>query len=307
MGRNSRFSHTDLVLIFTGLIWGINPPIMKVGLTYFPPSAYNMVRLVFALILSWFLVWKFRAEKKVEPRDRKKLLVLGFLGFTIFQVCFAYGITMTTAGNASLILSLVPISVAAISWFTTGKRISPATLLGILFSVVGVAFIVAGSGNEISLKSRDFLGVLLIIGAQISFAFYMVYSKPLLQKYSLHQVTVWIISSAAVVFLGLSYRELIEIDWASIPFVGWASALYSGTFALCLGNILWSWGIKKIGSTRTAIYNNLPPVFSILTGCIFLGEPFGLQQMAGAILIFTGLYASRLKFEWKKSFVKSNQ
>ena len=307
MDQKGSFSYVDLVLVVNGFIWGINPPIMKVGLQYFPPSTYNMVRLFFALLLSLFLVWKYDTGKKVEPQDRKKLLLIGFLGFTIFQVCFAYGVKMTTAGNASLILSLVPISVAAISWFAMGERIRPATLLGILFSVVGVAFIVAGSGNGISLKSRDFLGVILIIGAQISFAFYMVYSRPFLQKYSLHQVTAWIISSACVVFLGLSYKELINLDWSSIPLSAWVSALYSGTFALCVGNILWSWGIKKLGSTRTAIYNNLPPVFSILTGCLFLGEPFGLLQTAGALLIFTGLYASRLKFEWNTTLLKRQQ
>jgi drug/metabolite transporter (DMT)-like permease len=295
--QNSRFSYMDLVLIFTGFIWGINPPIMKVGLTHLPPGAYNMVRLAVALVLSWGLLWKYGTKKKVEKEDRKRLLILGFLGFTIFQVFFTYGVKMTTAGNASLILSLVPISVAAISWLSTGEKIGPATFLGILFSVIGVVFIVAGSGNEFSFRSNDFAGVLMVIGAQISFAFYMVYSRPLLQKYSLHQITAWIISSASLVFVALSYKEMTEINWSAVPLSAWASAAYSGIFGLCVGNILWSWGIKKIGSTRTALYNNLPPVFSIITGCLFLGEPFGMQQLLGAVLIFTGLYVSRLKFQ----------
>lgn len=295
--QNSRFSYMDLVLIFTGFIWGINPPIMKVGLTHLPPGAYNMVRLVVALVLSWILILKYGTKRNVEREDRKKLLILGFLGFTVFQVFFTYGVKMTTAGNASLILSLVPISVAAISWLSTGERIGSATLLGILFSVIGVVFIVGGSGKGFSLRSTDFTGVLMIIGAQISFAFYMVYSRPLLQKYSLHQITVWIISSATLVFVALSYKEMTEINWSAVPLSAWASAAYSGNFGLCVGNILWSWGIKKIGSTRTAIYNNLPPVFSIITGCLFLGEPFGIQQLLGAVLIFTGLYVSRMKFQ----------
>jgi len=295
MDGKKRFSYIDFVLILTSFIWGINPPIMKVGLRYFPPSSYNLVRLVFAVLLCWFLIWKNGSERKVERDDAKKLVILGFFGFTIFQVFFAYGMTMTTAGNASLILSLVPISVAVISWLLMGEQISFPTLVAIILSVAGVTFIVLGSGKEISLGSKDFLGVVMMVGAQISFSFYMVYSRPFLQKYSLYQVTAWIMSSASVVFLILSYRELTGIDWSAIPLAGWASALYSGLFGLCIGNIMWSWGIKKIGSTKTAIYNNLPPVFSIITGCIFLGEPFGLQQLAGAFLIFAGLYASRIK------------
>ncbi|MFW6209660.1 MAG: DMT family transporter, partial [Spirochaetota bacterium] len=71
--------------------------------------------------------------------------------------------------------------------------------------------------------------------------------------------------------------------------VTWFSAAFSGIFALALGNTLWSFGIKRIGSTNASVYGNLPPVFGILAGILVLNETLSTMQVLGALIILGGV------------------
>ncbi|MBU2699300.1 drug/metabolite transporter (DMT)-like permease [Sporomusaceae bacterium BoRhaA] len=64
-------------------------------------------------------------------------------------------------------------------------------------------------------------------------------------------------------------------------------------FAICIGNFMWIWGIGKIGSNRTAIYNNLSPIFAIITGYFLLGETIELWQLIGGVAVLWGVYLMR--------------
>jgi drug/metabolite transporter (DMT)-like permease len=86
-----------------------------------------------------------------------------------------------------------------------------------------------------------------------------------------------------------------DISLAGNHLNAWLSTLYSGVFALCFANFLWIWGVGIIGSAKAALYNNLPPVFAVAAGYLLLGESFGLLQLAGAAIIFGGLYLTRTR------------
>ena len=113
--EKEKFSYVDLILLFVTFIWGINPTIMKIGLKYIPPLPYNAARMVFSLIFSWAMVFILRKYKKIERQDVKGILFISIFGFFIFQMCFTAGVNLTTAGNASIILAIVPISVIIIN------------------------------------------------------------------------------------------------------------------------------------------------------------------------------------------------
>ncbi|HKK66050.1 MAG TPA: DMT family transporter, partial [Clostridia bacterium] len=69
----------------------------------------------------------------------------------------------------------------------------------------------------------------------------------------------------------------------------WFSAVFSGIFPLAIGNILWSTGVKRIGSTNASVYGNLPPVFGVLAGIIILKEVLSPMQLLGALVILGGV------------------
>ena len=283
------------ILLLVSFIWGINPTIMKVGLLYLPPMPYNGVRMLIALLFAWLMLCMSKTYKPFERQDIKPMLWVGGAGFFIFQLAFTFGVQDTTAGNSSLLLALVPASVAIINKIFKIEDISPSMVLGIGISLLGVILIVVGSGKEFSTSDNHLFGAFMMLIAQFAYGYYSVFSKPLLHKYSTYQVTAYMVTIATALFIPIAIPSLMVIEWREIPLIAWFSVLYSGIFAICVGNFLWMWAIGKIGSTRTALYNNLSPIFAVTTGYVFLGEGFGWLQFFGALVIFGGMYLTRLK------------
>ncbi len=101
------------------------------------------------------------------------------------------------------------------------------------------------------------------------------------------------VTVSAVLFACIALPDFLAISWGEVPPAAWLSVAYSGVVAMCVGNLLWVWGVGRIGSARTSLFNNVSPVFAVASGYLLLGEEFGLLQLAGAVVIFWGVYRAR--------------
>lgn len=304
MNKN-KFPLTDLLLIFVSFLWGVNTTVMKVGYKYISPFSFNISRLYVALVCSWIVVYFTGTYKRIEKSDIRKLLSVCLIGFGLLQFCITIGINNSPAGSASLILALLPISVVIINWMFKLEQITKQSIVGIIFSFLGVLFIITGSGKGFSMDGGNLIGILFLLASQFCFAYYMVFSKALLEKYSIYLITAYAMTVSTIVLSIVHYNDIILVKWTAVEVEGWMTILYSGILGLVVGNILWSWGIKRVGSTRTSVYNNLPPVFTIISGYVMLGELLGIVQLFGALFIFTGLYITRMKKNTKYSIVRA--
>lgn len=283
------------VLLFVAFIWGLNPPIMKIGLAFVPPLAYNALRMLLALIFACIVLKISGVYRPIDRGDWKKIGLVSVAGFFVFQLFFTVGVERTTSGNASLLLGLLPVSVAVINKVWKIEEISLPVLAGIGVTLAGVCLIVIGSGKTLSLGNEHLIGAIMLLMAQTGYGYYTVFSKELTLRYSSYQIIAYVMAITTGLFIAVAIPQLSSLEWGLIPVKAWLSIFYSGIFGLCVGNFLWIWGIGKLGSTKASLYNNLSPVFAILAGYLFLGEVFGWLQCAGAVVIFTGLYITRTK------------
>jgi len=291
MHKKSLFA--EIVLVLVAVVWGINPPAIKLGLQYIPPQPYNVARFIVASVVALLALWLSGSYRRVSRADLRTFGRVSAFGFFVFQVLLTEGIQRTTAGNASFMLCLMPVSVLLINKLYGLERITRPVVVGIAFSLAGVALIVVGAGRELSLASDHLLGTLLILVAQGAYAYYMVFSRELLARYSSYQVTAYLIVITSAMLLAVSAPEVMRVPWTQVPPVAWASVLFSGILGLCIGNFLWIWGSGIIGTSRVAIFNNLSPVFAVITAYFLLGETFGGLQAAGAACVFAGVYITR--------------
>ena len=285
--------HAEIALFTVALIWGLNVPIMKVGLAWLPPLLYNTVRMFFTCL---FALAMLRLAGRYQPFDKKDwlpLLKISICGFFVFQIFFTYGINRTTAGNAALLLGMLPVWVAILNRVCGMEELSRRVVVGIVLSFAGIMLIVLGSGRELSLAGDHLTGALLLMAAQIGYAYFTVFSKGFSGRYSHYQVTAFVVSVNTLLFLLIGLPDIVAADWGDVPAAGWFSILYSACFAMGIGNILWIWGVSQVGSSKASLYNNIAPAFAILGGYVILGETFGLLQAAGAGVTFTGLYLTR--------------
>jgi drug/metabolite transporter (DMT)-like permease len=87
--------------------------------------------------------------------------------------------------------------------------------------------------------------------------------------------------------------SLLRQDWSRVRPIAWAGVTYSAVFAIALAYIIWNHGVRKIGSTRTAIYSNITPIVAMLVAWLALGEAPTAGQVVGAVVIFVGIYLVR--------------
>jgi drug/metabolite transporter (DMT)-like permease len=281
----------ELFLLAATIIWGIKPTAMKIGLRYISVSGYNVLRLIIATAAAWIAIAVGKNYKRVNKSDIKNILFVSLCGFFIFQWFYAIGISKTTAGNTSMIMGTLPLIVGVINHITGIEKISKEVLVGMLVSFGGLMLVIIGTGR-MGLTPENIAGGFYLLVSASGYAIYTVFSKPLTKKYSANQITAYSITITTIVTL-LFTNFNVGIYKVSIPLI--LSILYVGVIAMYLGNYIWMIGIKKVGSNRVALYNNLTPVFSVATAAVLIGEEFTFTQLIGGVIIFSGLYISKYR------------
>ena len=289
----ARFRLAEGMLLLVALVWGLNPPVIKLGLQHIPPLPYNVARMVVGSIVALAALGLSGSYRRPTRSDLWALLRASVFGFFVFQVCFTEGIQRTTSGNAAFMFCLLPVFVLLLNRFYGFDTINRAVLVGIACSIMGIVLIVLGAGQEVSLAGDHLLGAMLVLGSQVGYAYYTVFSKELLERYSTYQVTASLMLITTVLLLAVSVPDMRSVEWTALPASAWGSVVFSAVFGLCLGNFLWIWGSGVLGTSRASVFNNLTPVFAVIAAYFLLGEAFGLLQGVGAVFVFCGVYFTR--------------
>jgi drug/metabolite transporter (DMT)-like permease len=297
-GNGPAFGSSDVLMLAAVLMWGINFILIKVALRNMTPGGFNGLRLILTSAIFLALTAATGEGLRFERGDLLKLAVIGIVGNALYQIVFIRGVSLTSASNTSLILSTSPIFVALLSAVLRIERIHWAAWLGILVSFGGLYLVIAGRAGGLDLAAGHFQGDLLIFAGAVFWASYTVFSKPFLERMSplkFSAVTVW---AGALVYVPYAAKDVLAVRWADFTALDGLLILLSALFGFVIGYLIWYTSVKKVGNAKTAIYNNLTPVFTALFAALFLGESFRPVQIAGAAVILTGVYLTRSGYRY---------
>ncbi|NPV69042.1 MAG: EamA family transporter [Firmicutes bacterium] len=278
----------DLGMIGVAVSWGMNHVILKHTLGNMQPLALNSVRLSVGSVVLLSMLWLIERDLRVQPSDLKWFIATGLVGHTLYQYLFIQGLNLTLAGKTSVILATMPAFVAFITQYMGRESYTMRAWSGIMISLAGVLLVTTG-GRGVDMAQGTLAGDLLIVGATLCWSLYTVLMKPLLGGYSVLKATALTMAMGTGPLVLLSVPALQRQDWVSVTPLSWGALSFSALVPISLGYILWSWGVKRIGSARTAVYQNISPVIASIGGLMFLGERWVLVQMLGAILIVAGV------------------
>jgi len=291
----TRFSATDLMLITMSAIWGLNFTVVKASLTDFSPLTFNAIRFGTSSLFLLSMLWVREHRVGIRRKDVSRFVMLALIGNTAYQLFFINGIALTTATNSALILATTPIFIVILSAVLDIEKLTSPIIQGVVLSFLGVAMIVLGSREALAFTDQSLIGDLLIVANPISWSIYTVLSKPMLKEYSPLKLTTVTMAIGTIPLVLVAIPSLNAQNWSSIPFAAWAGLAFSAVFAIGIGYVLWYTGVSRIGSARTAIYDNLVTVFAVASAWILLSETMTAIQIAGAILVFVSLYLVRRK------------
>lgn len=285
----------DLAIVLLVLIWGSNFSVVKATLSQFSPLAFNATRFVLAsAVLAGFL-WARGERPSFERRDTMRLVWLGILGNVLYQALFIFGIDATRAGNAALMLSTVPLIVTVLSVALKHEAIHRAGWAGVFLSIAGIALVLWGSSRGLHFDADTLRGDLIMLLAALAWSVYTVLSSPYVKKYGTLRVTAFTMWVGTAGLVAISTPSLLAQDWGAVTAGAWGGLVFSGVLSIALAYILWYYGVRHLGSSRTAVYSNTVPIVALLVAWLTLGEVPTWTQVGGAAMILAGIGLARTR------------
>ncbi|WP_163336960.1 DMT family transporter [Desulfopila sp. IMCC35008] len=290
-----------ILLILTTLFWSGNFVISRGMHADIPPLALSFWRWVVAfLILSLFAVRHLWGQRQLARTHLRFIFIQGVLGVGGFNTLIYLAVQSTTAINAVLVNSCIPVLIAVFSWVLHREVMSPRQCLGVVVSLSGVVLIIAQGDVAALLSVRFNPGDLLVLLAAVLWALY----SANLRNYprELHPFAF----QSGIVLVGLCCITpfyLIELSRGTtfsptIPAL--MTILYVAIFASVLAFIFWNRAVRAVGANKAGPFIHLMPVFSTVLAVIFLGEQLYPYHFKGAALIFTGIIMTTVLVARKK-------
>jgi drug/metabolite transporter (DMT)-like permease len=277
----------ELGLLLLVLIWAVNFSVIKIGLASIPPYGFNALRFPLAALLLAVVLLNSGRLTLPDPGDRVRILVLGVIGNFLYQLLFISGLARSRAGNASVILNLSPVFIAAGTAWLGHERIRPAAWVGIAIAILGITLVVGSGDAGLGFGTETLVGDLLMIGASLVWAIYTVGVRDLVLKYGSVFVTSWTLWAGAVLLLLVGIPDLTHLG--DVQPVAWWSVVYAGFLGLGVSYLLWYRGVQALGNTRTAAMGNLVPLLTIVIAWPMLGEVPNVWQVTGALVVIAGV------------------
>ena len=283
-----------IFLILTTLFWSGNFIVGKAASFFeIPPFTLNFNRWLFAwLILAPFTLKEILRNKSYILGNIKLILILGITSITIFNSIVYYSLNFTQVINGVLMISTIPVMIIFFSWIFKIEKTNYYQILGVIFSLLGVAVIVTKADLDKLLNLNFNKGDLWMVVAMLSWAMYSALLRK--RKFELSQISLLqtIISAGLVLLLpayliemSLGYRLNIHL-----PFI--LTLSYVVLFPGLASFFFWIKGISIIGSNRSGIFLHLMPIFSTIMAILIFKEKFMVFHFIGAVLIITGVVLS---------------
>ena len=297
ISSSSRF-WADFNLFAVAVIWGVNAPVMKYGISQIDPFVFNALRLTVSGVALWFcLLLENRRNRNTLAKENHRHLVWWVIGFSIlsgaiYQITFLTGIFRTTAGNTALIMSSCPMWTAGLAVLTTKERLSKVAWIGLVITLAGTILVIAQK-DDFSASAATFTGNLIILAAALAWSVSSVISKPLLNHISAIRLAFFSIIVTLPIHWALAIPNL-QADFAA-ALHPWtlASIMCSGFFSTGIAYAMWNYGVQKVGAPHAAIYQNVIPLVAVLSAWLMINEiPLALQIWGGAMII-AGLVVMR--------------
>ncbi len=272
-------------------IWAGNFIVVKTAIADVPPIGYSFVRFLLGGLALVAICLAVEGTVRLPRADAVLLVVLGALGFGVYQMLWTTALEHTTAGNSALIVAATPIFTMLVAAAVGSDTLTAPKGLGALVSFVGVALVI-GTGTGLSFDAR-LLGDLMTLAAAFLWACYVSFGAPVLRRHSPLRTTAWTMMAGALALAPVGLWQLGTAPSVAVtPEVVFA-VLYSGLLAAALGNVIVFRGIRLLGPTRITNYQFLVPAIAVVLAAVVLGETIRPTQVIGGTVIVLGIVVAR--------------
>ncbi len=280
------------------LIYGVSFTIAKdVMPTYVKPFGFILLRVFGATILFWLISF-FGPTEKIQLKDFLRIIAAALFGVALNMLTFFKGLNFTSPISAAVIMVTTPIIVLILSTIIMKEKMVKRKIFGILLGLFGTGFLIL-YGKSIGNAANAPLGNLLVFINAVSYAFYLILVKKLMDKYNAFTFVKWIYTFGLLMVLPFGWSEYQEIQWTTIPtYILWeiVFVVLFTTFFTYLFNLV---SMRELKPTTVAVFIYLQPLFATVFAMSLGKDELTWVKIISAVLIFTGVYLVTKKTEKK--------
>lgn len=277
-------------MILAVLFWGYSFIGTKIVLTQIPPISIAFFRQIIATAVLIPLALHAGVLPKMAFGDLTIAAAGGFFGIVMYFVFENSGLQYTTASNASMIVSALPVFTLISEALFFRLKVSLKMIVCLAISMVGVSLVVTVDGR-FDRASGQLFGNLLVMGAMICWVIYTVLNKRLDKKYS--SITITVYQSMASILLYIPFVIPETGRWGSLGSLSvqtLENLIFLGVFCSALAYFFYIYATKRLGATVSSTFLNLIPVVTTITGYLALQEKLIITQIFGMGLIMASIY-----------------
>jgi drug/metabolite transporter (DMT)-like permease len=243
-------------------------------------------------------------EAPMTPSTRRWVFLESFLGNFLFSICMLFGVSMTSAVSAGVIMASIPAVVALMSWIFLRERIGARIWAAVVFGAIGIGLLALsknehgvqhaqGPGSDLTSKTA-WLGNLLVFAAVLCEAAYAVIGKKLTGTLSPKRITALINLWGFALMTPMGLYAAWHFDFTTVGSGSWLLLVFYALAASVWTVWLWMTGLKTIPAAKAGVFTVMLPIAAALVGVFVLGESLGTVQIIAFAMALLGVVLATL-------------
>ena len=270
-----------ILLVILTLVWGINWPILKIGVTNFPPIFFRSICMWIGLPFLGLVLWKLKISFVVPRAQWRELSMLSFFNMFVWHVMVIVALPYMTSGRVAILGYTMPIFSAIFSVWFFKTPLQSRAWLGVAAATLAVVFLLWHEFTQLAGKP---IGVFMVLSAAGAWAYGIQRLRRTEMTVSTLTISFWMTAMTAVVMAVLT--TLVETErWAMPRTETWGAIIFNAFGVFVFAQTAWlilARGLPPVASTLSVMFI---PVLGVFSGAIWLNEILHWQDWAAVFLI----------------------
>lgn len=274
-----------LVSIIYGVTFTIAKDVMP---KYVQPFGFITMRVGGSVLLFWLISF-FGPKEKIAREDFPRIIAAALFGVALNMLTFFKGLSYTSPIMGAVLMVTTPMIVLILSAIIMKERMKKRKIFGIVLGLAGTVTLILYGKSVVNAPNAS-LGNLLVFINAISYGFYLILVKKLMDKYNAFTFVKWIYTFGFLMVLPFGWNEFHAIDWVNLPTAIYWKIGFVVVFSTFLTYLLNLISMRELKPTTVAVFIYLQPLFATIFAVSLGKDELSLVKLLSAVLIFAGVY-----------------
>jgi len=288
--RNWALVAATLVSIIYGVTFTIAKDVMPKHIDAF---GFIFLRVGGSMLLFW-LATLFVKTEKIEKADFPRIIAASFFGIAFNMLTFFKGLSYTSPIMGAVLMVTTPMIVLVLSAILIKERMENRKIIGILLGLAGTITLILYGKSMVNAPNAT-LGNLLVFVNAVSYGFYLIIVKKLMDKYKALSFVKWIYFFGFLMVIPFGWNEFQAVEWATVPSSAYLKIGFVVVFSTFLTYLLNLLSMKELKPTTVAVFIYLQPLFASIFAIGLGKDELSWVKIGSALLIFVGVYLVTIK------------